>query len=964
MFDSGKDKLFFFFDAEIRRDRSQVDASRVVPLAHVHEGTIAYINNNPGCTTASRLNTTPNCISFQSAAQSAARDPRGIGVNPALLAFIKGRFPLPNDLTGGDGRNTGLLRYNAPNVRDDKIFTTRVDSNITDNQRLFVRYTKTQRASTNTVQFLPGDPDAVTFEDESYVIAGGHTWAISPRFTNAVTLGLAKQMNLFVPPDIPSFPHQFTFGINNQTLAVNQANPFPALSYQDRFVPVPTIRDDMTFTTGDHTLQFGVSLKPIRQNASITNDFNFVSIGLGGSTTSLNASLRPANVLSNQVYDNAFAFILGRIATVQTNYNFTTTGTALPPGSGKIRSYAYNEYEGYVQDNWKVRNDLTFNLGVRYHLYPAPYERNGLQADNTVDFSQLLSTRVANAAAGIASNSSEPFLTYNLSGKANDGPPMYETDYKNFAPRLGFAWNPSFKGGLFGALLGDRKSVIRGNASVNYQRVAGSITFIQNQLDYLFASSATSTFGNINATTALLNDPRFASISTLPVSTTPPTITVPVTPFVTAGVPFGLAAGAFNYTIDHKFKIPRDYTFNFGIQREMPGNMVLDVAYVGRLGRKLFAQSDVSQTLNHKDPTSGQFLFDALNTLQPLVAANVAAGLPATTGIAAQPFFENLMNPAAMATYGVPCSGLGLGSNCTQLLVNFGTDFVEQGGTADLIQQLNSVGVFPNNVALSGQFSTNAYITNQGESDYHGALLSLQKRFSKGFEFEVNYTFSKSLDNQSSVVNTVTGGLICDVVNPDVCRGPSDFDIRHLFNANFIWDLPFGRGRMIGGGVNRFADAFLGGWTLSGIVSARSGFAFGSLSGAFPLGFNLNSPAIPSGDASAFKTDIHTTTAGTQYFADPVAANAALRFPKHGEFGPRNQFRSPNFWGLDMGLAKKINAPWSETQRFTLRVDAFNVTNTNIFNIPNVTKDSGSFGIISSSINSPRELQFAVRFDF
>ena len=75
---------------------------------------------------------------------------------------------------------------------------------------------------------------------------------------------------------------------------------------------------------------------------------------------------------------------------------------------------------------------------------------------------------------------------------------------------------------------------------------------------------------------------------------------------------------------------------------------------------------------------------------------------------------------------------------------------------------------------------------------------------------------------------------------------------------------------MIGGGVNRFADAFLGGWTLSGIVSARTGFAFGSLSGAFPLGFNLNSPAIPSGDPAAFKTDIHTTSAGTQYFADPV----------------------------------------------------------------------------------------------
>lgn len=959
VFDSGKDKLFFFFDAELRRDRSQNESSRTVPLAHFREGRIGYINNNPGCLATSRLNTTPGCISFQTTAQTAAFDPQGVGVNAALLAFINSRYPLPNDLTGGDGRNTGLLRFNAPNVRDDKIYTTRIDVNPTNNQRLFVRYTFTQRDSTNALAFLPGDQDAVTFQDRSYALAGGHTWLISPRFTNAVTLGLVKQVNLFTPADIPSFPHSFSGGPIGA--------PFPSLSYQDRNVYVPTLRDDMTFTTGSHTLQMGVSIKPIRQNATLINDFNFATLGLGGLTNNLNATLRPANVRagSTAVYDSAFAYLLGRIGTLQTNFNFSNTGTALPPGSGKIRSYSYNEYEGYVQDNWKVRNNLSLNLGVRYHLYPAPYERNGLQADNTTDFRELLAIRNANAAAGIASNSSEPFLVYNLSGKGNDGgAPYYETDKKNFAPRIGFAYNPSFKNGVFGKLFGEQKTVIRGNASMVYDRVAGAITFIQNQVDYLFASSASRNFGNISPNTALLNDPRFVSISGLPVASTPPSITRPLTPFVTGGVAEGLALGEFNYTIDHKFKIPRAYTFNFGIQRETPGNMVLDVSYVGRLGRKLFVQSDVSQVLNFKDPTSGQFLLAALNAIQPIVAANVAAGLPPATGIVAQAWFENQMNPASIATFGVPCSGLGLGANCTQLIANFQPTLTRVGGTSDLLSTLNANGLLFNNVGMSSQFGTNAYITNQGESDYHGMLVSLQKRFSRGFEFEVNYTFSKSLDNNSSVVNTITGGLVCDVNDPDICRGPSDFDIRHLFNANFIWDLPFGRGRLIGGGVNKWADALLGGWTLSGIASARSGLAIGSLSGAFPIGFNLNSPAIVSGPASAFATDIRTTTGGIQFFADPVAANAALRFPRHGELGSRNTFRGPNFWGLDMGLAKKFTAPWSEQQRFTLRVDAFNVTNTNQFGTPNLTKDSASFGLIGASANTPRELQFAIRFDF
>jgi len=96
----------------------------------------------------------------------------------------------------------------------------------------------------------------------------------------------------------------------------------------------------------------------------------------------------------------------------------------------------------------------------------------------------------------------------------------------------------------------------------------------------------------------------------------------------------------------------------------------------------------------------------------------------------------------------------------------------------------------------------------------------------------------------------------------------------------------------------------------------------------------------------------------------PVAAQAALRYPHHGELGARNVLRGPNFWGLDMGLAKKIAAPWNENQKFTLRVDAFNLTNTNAFGLPNVTLESTSFGRVTTSANTPRELQFGLRFDF
>lgn len=961
MFKDGKNRLFFFFDFEGRRDRSGQSTSRAVPLPHVLNGQIGYIlaastTTGDPCPATARIDTRPDCVGFATPAQIAGFDPLGTGVNGSLLSFVASRYPQPNDLAGGNGLNTGLVRWNAPIKRDDRIYTARIDATPSTNHRIFGRMTVTRRDSTNAIQYFPNDPDSVGFKDESYGLAFGHTWIINEKWTNIITVGTSVSNYYFPPPDAASFPQSYAIG------AIG--SPYPSMSYQDRNVFTPTYRDDVTYTAGSHTLQFGGSFKPIRQNSTLINDFNFVTIG----GPALNPTLRPANIRAGSTggYDTMFSFMLGRINGVSTNFNYAPGGAALAPGTGKARTYAYNEYEFYAQDNWRVRNDLTFNMGLRYHLYPAPWERNGFQADQTTDFETLMALRVANAAAGISGVDAEPLLAYSLSGKENDGVDFYKTGKTNFSPRFGFAYNPSFSGGVLGALFGERKTVLRGNYSMVYDRVGGGITFIQNQVDYLFNNSATTQFTNVNVITALSTAPRFSSVNTIPAPAqpSPPTITTPFYPFVTNGEVTGLATGELNYTIDKNFRIPYSHTFTLGFQRELPGNMLIDVSYVGRKGRKLFTQTDTAQVLNFKDNASGQFLFDALNTIQPIVAANVAAGQAPTTGITAQAWLENQMNPMSLATYGVPCSGLGLGANCTQLLVNFVTDLVRVGGAADITSVLYSNGLLAPNVGMSAQFGGNLFISNQGKSDYHGLLVSLQRRFSNGLEFDVNYTLSHSKDNNSSQVNTVTGGSICDFTNLDACYGYSDFDIRHLFNTNFIWEVPFGRGRSIGSNMNKWADAVVGGWTLAGILSARSGLAIDSTSGSYSVRYYVATPSIMVGNKSAFKSNIREEGGGIQYFADPIAANAALRYPKHGEIGTRNIFRSPMYWGLDLGLSKKFKMPWSESHMLTIRADAFNVTNTNHFSVPVLTINSTTFGRITSSLSSPREVQFAIRYDF
>src|SRR5262249_45365616 len=156
---------------------------------------------------------------------------------------------------------------------------------------------------------------------------------------------------------------------------------------------------------------------------------------------------------------------------------------------------------------------------------------------------------------------------------------------------------------------------------------------------------------------------------------------------------------------------------------------------------------------------SGQQLFTAFNTL----SQQLRAGQTVTP----EPWFEN------------QCF-----AGCTQLIANALGTLVVKGDLSDTLQALNANGLIANNAGLAGQFSTNAYTGNYGSCSYSGLLVSLREKLSRSLQFDFNYTFSRSIDNVSSVANTVVGGLVCDATNLHVCRGPSDFDVTHLFSAN------------------------------------------------------------------------------------------------------------------------------------------------------------------------------------
>jgi hypothetical protein len=985
-----KDKLFFFFLYDGRRDAKQDNIARTVPLDHYRNGQVGYINNgndsqgNP-CTAAARLNNpvTAQCISFTPATgpnSLASLDPAGKGVDAALATFVNGRYPHANDLTAGDGINTGLVRFNAPVRRGDNTYVTRIDDNLTGKQRLFGRFNVVRTAYTDDVNFaavqFPGDPapaHEITVRDYTFVV--GHTWTISANKINQAIFGIASSRLGFPSLAQQTFPNSYGFG--------PLSAPYSSLQSQFRTVPVPTLRDDFTWTRGKHIWQYGGLFKPSHQTSRQINDFNFVSLGLGGLTSSLDSAsknLRPSDILQDPAaigeWDSTFPFILGRFASVDTNFNYTNSGNAQKPGSGRTRSYRYFEQEYYGQDQWHLTNSLTLTYGLRWQYYSVPYETSGLQSVPTVDYSKIFPARVQAGAAGISGSTAIPIVQYVLGGKGNkNGPGIYNPDFRNFSPRFALAYNPGFREGLLGHTLGDRKTSIRLGGTIVYDRVnANTINFIQDQVSYLFNNTVNTLFGGGDPGVTLGTDPRFTALGTLPVTNVGPPITTPFTPFVDSatGYLLGNAQGQFNYAVLKNFRTPLSYQYNLGVQRELPGSLLLDVSYVGRLGRKLFAQSDAAQLVDFIDPASKQGLVDAFN----LLATQVRAGTPGAL-ITPQPWFENQMNATIQNNFGLAnCAqfaAAAFGANiptCTRLVRAFFRTLISRGDLTDTLQGLYGFfsgpfgGLIPQNVGLAGQFSVNSYISNAGSSNYDAMLLTLTRRPTSGLQFQFNYTFSHSIDNVSTVANTVVGGLVCDVRNLRVCRGNSDFDVTHLISADGVYDLPFGKGRRFAPNVSGWLNQIIGGWQFGTIATWHTGFAFSTSTDAFPVNFFVNSPALLTGNASALASSIHSDKTGAiQMFANPTAALGAFSFTNGGQVGSRNTLRGPGFWNFDTRFTKEFHV--RESHKLTFQWDAYNTFNHTTFADPGADINSpATFGQITSQGSANRVMQFGLRYDF
>jgi len=233
--------------------------------------------------------------------------------------------------------------------------------------------------------------------------------------------------------------------------------------------------------------------------------------------------------------------------------------------------------------------------------------------------------------------------------------------------------------------------------------------------------------------------------------------------------------------------------------------------------------------------------------------------------------------------------------------------------------------------------------SDSGRSTYKGVDIGLEKRYASNYAFGIAYTLGKSEDNASEQLTTQGSNAFPQNQNDfESWFGPSDYDVRHRFSANFVWGLPLG------------TSAFAKDWTLSGIYTAHTGHPFTVNQSGNNVGTNMTGLPNVNGDAAA-------PGPGT---VDQWFNTSAFVAVPSGTFGNelRNRLTGPGFQNLDLTLQKQVRMGQTGV---TFRWDIFNVFNTVNFGLPNRDVSSpATLGTISSLSSDPRTMQLAVRFTF
>jgi len=932
-----KDKLFFFFNYEGQRKAINDVVTRTLPTKQFYDGELGY-QDDGGSThwlTASQV----------TALDSDCTSNVACGPNPAVAAYygtlaakgIYGSAP-----TAGDGVNNAGYIFASPAPSTLNTSIAKIDYSLSATQHIFFR-ANLQKDTSAGDQNVPGQPASYIHEDNTKGIAVGHTWTPTNNVVNDLRYGFIRQ-------------GYSTRGAGSGTgdWVVFRFLSQPEAQTRSTVVSVPVhnIADNLTWTKSTHTMSFGGSWRGIQNNrASDTHSYTSATTNPYWLSNFPNAPDDLGSGFANS-YQIAYATLVGTVPESEQQYNYAVTG----PNSGTLfadgamigRHFKANEFEWYAQDAWRVTPTLTVTYGVRHSILQAPYETKGQQISPTVDTRAWFDKRGSEAAQG---NVFEDSLQFMPSGKANGRPGYWAKQKANFAPRLSAVYAP------------DPRTTFRAGAGMYFDHFGqGIVNSFDQQGSFGLSSSVNSPAANFT----MQNSPRFTGAHAIPALSGCPgsssTITYPFTPSTQDGCDFAITWG-----IDNHLKTPYSYSFDFSVQRELPGGFVGEANYVGRLGRHLLEQLDMAEPVNLVDKKGAGDYFTNGAAMSKIADQN--GGDPNAT-VQKMAYFEDMFPYLANMDYN--------GQSATQAAYSdFWAAYRYDYGETTALQVMDFMN--PSGPRYwNQQFSSLYAWSSIGTSSYNGLQLTLRHPSSHGFTADVNYTLSKSLDmgsaaERSNEFSTDAFGTtgIQNSWNPKLNKAVSDFDTRHLVTLDWVYAVPVGRGKSVLGNAGHLMDALVGGWQWSGLSRWSSGLPFSTYEPGWTTNYEQEGYGVVT---SPVKVHRHLVNGVPQVFAGDTATTinngvytgGPIRIPYPGEAGMRNAFRGDGYFDIDSSLAKTWSLP--EEMKLKFAAEVYNVGNNVRFDDSpinlNANMTSGTFGVYGGTLTTYRRMQFGLRLDF
>lgn len=947
---NGKDTAFFFFSYEGFRENFSATRNRTVLTPEARTGIFRYTGTNGALQTV-------NLLSIGNVG----------ALNPIMTALINST-PTPNNTLVGDNFNTAGFLYgvNGSDINDK--YVARYDHQLVKESKLgahkleFVFNRADFSLNPDTFNGLespfPGGINA--FQESQRWLVTGALVSTFGNSTNVFRYGKQWAPVGFLRDANPGSPF---------VIFATGTTPTNTFMSQGRETIVDQIKDDFSMTKGNHIIRAGFDYQQvfadtfndagINQSISLgTNSSNPSGILLSELPFGTNADVTRATAV--------YATIVGNLASSTATFNVNSPTSGFVLGATRSRLFKQRDVALYVQDQWKFRSNITLNFGVRWDFMGVPTIPNGLaiQPNPTEIFgvSGFGNIFNPNAPAGV------PTTVVNLNFVDGDtGKKLYNRDWNNFAPFAGIAYSPNFENKFLKALFGSvGKSSIRAGFSISYLR--DGFTVISNALGV-----GTTNPGLIQTAS---NTTPTGVLTAAGVPLTTPTFQIPISDRTNHLINPGNGLWA----IDENLRTPYVQQWSFGFEREIAPNTAFEIRYQGNHAVKVWRAND----FNEINIFENGFLNEFRNAKINLAARGGSSFAPGCVGCVALPLLDKFFAGLASSS----------GYTSSTFISNLNNDNVAS--FASTLAQSNTYRANRENPANGIPFNffmvnPNAafvrLLSNDSMSNYHALQIELRRRFSNGFQFQADYTFSKALtdapdaqgNNQSDLVSFRT------LRNKRLDYRRANFDQTHRFVTNAIYELPFGKGKMFLNGSNPIVNYLVGGWTLGGILSwsTRPPFFISSGRTTFNNFNSGNNPAQLLGITfEEFKKNLGifrrpegiyfinpdllniTTNATTGAFVSSTLKPGLLGVSAPGTFGnfPISSLNGPQFFNLDLSLVKKIRI--RERVSLELKTTAINVLNTPSFVFGTQSFDSTSFGRITGQSGSVRIIHFtgSVRF--